>query len=685
MALSSPHFCDTCGAANRQEARFCRVCGSLLPTIGDVSTSTTLTGLLHNVMLKQRYGILAQAGRGGFGAVYKAKDTQFGNRLVAIKEMSQSNIDTQDLVAATETFNHEAMLLAHLTHPNLPRIYEQFTENGRSYLVMDFIEGETLQDHLHRLAHTTLPIEKTLDIALQLCSVLEYLHTRQPPIVFRDLKPANIMLTPSGHVYLIDFGIARHFKPGQQKDTAALGSSGYAPPEQYGKSQTTTRADIYSLGATLHQLLTQDDPSETPFRFAPLHLTDPLLVGLDTLVMSMVSVEINKRPESVFYVEQELRSITKKYMQFLPTQDIWSSTLAVTLPVLSGSATSTGQSQPHLCPASQQTVRKKTPRPADLIEGRPQDNTLHICQGHSGRITAVAWSPDGKYLASASYDKTVLVWNATNGKQLLMYQGHTARVNTLTWSPDSKYLVSASDDQTAQVWEASTGNMLHSFHGHHGPLLTVAWSPDGKYLASAGDDSSVQIWSASTHELITKYEDHSDKVCCVAWSPDGHYLASAGKDGKLRIKELGKIPEERSFLSKLFSPRYGQKTFGGYNQPIHALAWSPDSKRIATASSESHIRVRDIYHKTEFKIGESWSTMKNTIAWSPTNKHLIAIGGNDKVVRVWDTSTKKQFVYSGHSGYVMAVAWSPDGSRIASGSVDRTLQVWQMVHITANK
>ena len=162
-----------------------------------------------------------------------------------------------------------------------------------------------------------MPIEKTLDIALQLCSVVEYLHTRQPPIVFRDLKPGNVMLTPSGHVYLIDFGIARHFKPGQEKDTTALGSSGYAPPEQYGKSQTTTRADIYSLGATLHQLLTGDDPSETPFHFEPLNFTDPLLTGLDTLVMSMVNVVVNKRPESIFIVRQELQRIMAQYVRSL--------------------------------------------------------------------------------------------------------------------------------------------------------------------------------------------------------------------------------------------------------------------------------------------------------------------------------------------------------------------------------
>lgn len=672
MALSSTNFCDTCGAANRQGARFCRVCGSSLITTGNISTSNTLMGLLPKAMLKQRYAILGQAGRGGFGAVYKAKDMQFGNRLVAIKEMSQSNIDPKDLAAATESFNHEAMLLANLTHPNLPRIYEQFTESGRSYLVMDFIEGETLEDHLERLGNARVPVQKTLAIVLQLCSVVEYLHTRQPPIVFRDLKPGNVMLTPSGHVYLIDFGIARHFKPGQEKDTTALGSSGYAPPEQYGKSQTTTRADIYSLGATLHQLLTGDDPSERPFHFEPLSFTDPLLTGLDTLVMSMVSVVVDKRPESISIVRQELQRIMAQYARSMSIQDVWAGTLPVILPALSGSSTSTKQSQTQLQPVSQ----KKSQRQTTPTQVRPQANTLYICQGHSGRITAVAWSPDGKYIASASYDKTVLVWNATNGKQLLTYQGHNGRVNSVAWSPDSKYLVSASDDQSAQVWEATTGKQIRSYNGHNGPLLTVAWSPDGKYIASAGEDTTVQVWDTTTSELITKYEDHSDKVHCVAWSPDGLYLASGGKDCKLRIKELNKVREERSFLSKLFFPRYGQKTFSGYDGPINALAWSPDSKRIAIVTSDHHIRVRDIHLNTEFTIGESWSKMKNTIAWSPTNKQIIAIGGNDKAVRVWNTSTKKQYVYYGHSGYVMTVAWSPDGSRLASGSVDRTLQVF---------
>src|SRR5216684_3013614 len=222
--MTSPLYCDSCGAANRTNALYCYACGQPLQKQGgQVGQGTGL--LIYNHLLKQRYRILQQVGKGGFGAVYKAADMQFGNRLVAIKEMSQASLTSQELV--------EALLLAGLTHPNLPRIYEQFTDIGRSYLVMDFIEGETLENHLEKLPGNRLPVDKTLEIAIQLCGVLEYLHMRQPPIVFRDLKPANVMLAANGHIYLIDFGIARHFKPGQTKDTAALGSTGYAAPEQY--------------------------------------------------------------------------------------------------------------------------------------------------------------------------------------------------------------------------------------------------------------------------------------------------------------------------------------------------------------------------------------------------------------------------------------------------------------------
>src|SRR2546425_9356012 len=195
--IPTPLYCTSCGAENSIQAKFCFGCGQSLQTSVAAPAVGSLTGLLvHDHVLKQRYRVISRVGRGGFGAVYKATDLQFGNRFVAIKEMSQSGLGQQDLVEAMNAFTREALMLASLSHPNLPRIYEQFTEMGRWYLVMDFIEGETLEEFANKAPRGYLPLDETLDIGMQLCTVLDYLHTRFPPIIFRDLKPANVMRTP---------------------------------------------------------------------------------------------------------------------------------------------------------------------------------------------------------------------------------------------------------------------------------------------------------------------------------------------------------------------------------------------------------------------------------------------------------------------------------------------------------
>ena len=262
---------------------------------------------MPSALLKQRYQIMRKLGAGGYGIVYQASDTEFGGRPVAIKEMSQAELDLSQVANATEAFKREAFMLAALTHPNLPSIYDYFTENGRWYLVMSYIEGETLDEYLARLPEGKLPVEKVLALGTQIAAVLSYLHTRNPAIIFRDLKPSNIMRTPEGQIYLIDFGIARHFKVGQTKDTIALGSPGYAAPEQYGRAQTTPQADIYSLGATLHHMLTGLDPSTHPFNHPPLHI--PRYPQLSILIACMLEIDPRRRPSSMGNIKRELQRI----------------------------------------------------------------------------------------------------------------------------------------------------------------------------------------------------------------------------------------------------------------------------------------------------------------------------------------------------------------------------------------
>ena len=306
---TSTRSCKACGNVNLSQAAFCMICGE--PMEERANSSRNLTGrLLHDQLLKQRYRILAQLGRGGFAAVYKAADLQFGNRLVAVKEMSQSGLSPKELADAVEAFKHEAQMLASLQHPHLPRIYDHFSDRGRWYFVMDFIEGETLESYLLGQPDHRLSLQETLAIGLQLCAVLDYLHTRRPPVIFRDLKPANILSAPPNHLYLIDFGIARHFKPGQTKDTIPFGSPGYAAPEQYGKAQTTQQSDIYSMGVLLHHLLSGEDPSEKPFLLSPLRVSGPGgLVELEELITRMTALDPGRRPTSVAEVQAQLHFI----------------------------------------------------------------------------------------------------------------------------------------------------------------------------------------------------------------------------------------------------------------------------------------------------------------------------------------------------------------------------------------
>lgn len=281
-----------------------------------MSTYNNQTGRLSSQsLLQQRYLIVGPIGRGGMSAVYEGIDTRLAQRRVAIKEMSQAHMNEEELVAATARFQHEAHMLGSLSHPNLPHIIDSFSENQRSYLVMAFIDGKTLYQILREAQGKPLPLAQVIYYAQQLCSVLTYLHQQNPPIIFRDIKPTNIMITSTGHLFLIDFGIARFFKEGQEHDTVLLGSPGYAPPEQHGSAQTNPRSDIYGLGATLHYCLTGQDPyhTSTPFYFAPINQYNPTIpIEVNQLIQRMVAQDERDRPASVLEVQQGIVRISQQ-------------------------------------------------------------------------------------------------------------------------------------------------------------------------------------------------------------------------------------------------------------------------------------------------------------------------------------------------------------------------------------
>ncbi len=263
--------------------------------------------LKSDALLEGRYKIVKILGQGGMGAVYLAEDQRLPTQW-AIKEMKRDGLTDEELEHASELFRTEARLLSELRHRNLPRIVDFFETNGKLYLVMDFIEGSTLETKVEQ--DGPLSTAFALDLSLQISDVLDYLHTRPSPVIFRDFKPANVMLTPQNEVKLVDFGIARIFRQDQASDTRALGTPGYAAPEQYGQGQSGPRTDLYAFGATLHFALSGRDPTPEPFVFPPLQdFRQDLPAELVALIGSCLALKADERPPSAFAMKKELERL----------------------------------------------------------------------------------------------------------------------------------------------------------------------------------------------------------------------------------------------------------------------------------------------------------------------------------------------------------------------------------------
>ncbi|HZT99341.1 MAG TPA: serine/threonine-protein kinase [Ktedonobacteraceae bacterium] len=593
----------------------------------------------------------------------KREEQQFGNYQL-LKLLSQNDfaevylgehirLDTKAIIKLlhANVALDEVAVFHHLVHRNIVRVLDFGMEasTGNPYLIMDYSPNGTLRER--HPEGTRLPLPTMVAYVRQIAAALQYAHDKG--VVHLDVKPENILIGQNDELLLSDFSIARQSPTGS--------TSYYMAPEQI-EGNPGPASDQYALAMMVYEWLYGQPPSrgsDASGQRQHMHGRVPSLskqFSISPAVERVVLKALARRPKQrfasvgAFAIALERSAVTsgaisRRAVLFgvggsaLASIGIW--LLARTLISEKSSHYATSSSAP-------------TPQP----EGK-----LYLTyRGHSNFVWGgVAWSPNGKRIASGSSDQTVQVWDAADGGNVFTYRGHANIVLAVAWSPDGKRIASA-NGLTVQVWDAADGGNVIIYRGHKNAVLVVAWSPDGKRIASASADGTVQVWDAADGGNAFIYRGHPSYVAGMAWSPDGKRIASGGDDQTVQVWDA--------------ADRGNVIVYRGHASYVTGIAWSPDGKRVASGSDDSTVHIWDIANGSAF-IYTGHSNFVNTVAWSPDAKR-IASGSSDQTVQVWDAANgKNAFIYRGHSNDLLDVAWSPDSKRIASASRDKTVQVWQ--------
>lgn len=637
------------------------------------------------MLLGGRYRVVAPLAAGAMGSVWRGEDERLRGRPCAIKALSPAGRSGPDVAEAIAWFEREVEVLAQLRHPTICDIHDVVEVQDERYLILELIEGHTLAEDLARHGKPGLPADVVLRWGAALADALAYLHSRQPPIVFRDLKPANVMVRATGQVVLVDFGIAR---PVAAAGATAIGTGGYAAPEQY-QGLADPRSDVYGLAATIHHLLTGRDPAgHPPFTFPPLRALVPGLPGALEVALERA---LSLRPEDRYPDVPAFAAALAAGAAGSGRGPVPAIGATQGLPARSGAALQIQRPPGAPDPARsfvltpERTVRRRGqprghPAPAALVplEGEQlwvlseaalwdlaaghvawelgivadqpaalSPDGSHLAQYLTGRLAiwrafnpaaspvagppgfgAPVFSPDGALLAARSDERgrEVTCWDVDGGDVALSLRGHDGMVRALLWGPEGHMLITAGDDRAVRLWDTTDGRVIHRIRGFEYAPTAMAISPGGDVLAVESvqrkKPGGVRLWDTASGKEVARYNDHGLAVVGLAFSPDGALLATWDEEGVVVLHDVASGEIEWELEA--------------HEGMINDLAFSADGAAMATAGDDGVAVLWDLASgQVLHRLDDGLGMAVVTVLFRPGDRSLVSLGERDDLVRIW--------------------------------------------------